>query len=623
MPPVSPVRWLSHLRVGQKISLGYVLSLGIAVSGTIAGFVIGTYYHQQAAQRENHTRKEVELLHRLQTGILQMRTHQQQLIPLSQQLKAFEHEYSHMVIHKAEIQHTLAELRTFIKLETPWSGDIHLKDVSKLLQNYSNIPEQYLQEVERLVQVIRGTNLNSPQKIEQSQKLLLSFTNSDLALKFDEMSDELVGLIDQSYKETNEAEALFQQSSIIAQRIVIGSITLSVAIAILLAVLTSKAIAQPIQALTHVAQQSTEESNFDLRASVESDDEIGVLAQSFNQLIHSVQQLLSQQQKANEQLAAYSQTLEQKVEERTRELRTKNSQLQELLEKLHQSQVQIVQSEKMSSLGQLVAGVAHEINNPVNFIHGNLAHIQAYAQDLMNFLHLYQKHHPGPTAEIVAAAEEIDLEFLQTDLPKLLNSMQVGTDRIRQIVLSLRNFSRMDEAEFKPVDIHEGIDSTLLILQHRLKAKAERPEIQVIREYGNLPLVECYAGQLNQVFMNILANAIDALEEQNAKRTYQQQKEAPAQIVIRTSNVKNMEWIEISIIDNGPGMPDQVRQKIFNPFFTTKSIGQGTGMGLPISYQVVVEKHQGQLNCCSTPGEGTTFMIQIPVKQKIATENLE
>ncbi|WP_016949612.1 MASE1 domain-containing protein [Anabaena sp. PCC 7108] len=302
-----------------------------------------------------------------------------------------------------------------------------------------------------------------------------------------------------------------------------------------------------------------------------------------------------------------NETLEEKVEERTLEL-------QDTLQELKLNQSQVIQSEKMSSLGQLVAGVAHEINNPVNFIHGNIAHLKQYSEDLLKLVSLYQENHSNNNPKIQKLEKEIDLEFLLADMPKIINSMEIGTRRIRDIVLSLRNFSRLDEAEFKQVDLHDGIESTLLILQHRLKAKSEQPEIEIIRDYGNLPEVECYAGQLNQVFMNIIANAIDALEESNINLTFQEIKANPNQITIRTK-VIDKQWVEIRIYDNGIGMSEDVKNRIFDPFFTTKPIGKGTGIGMAISYQIITEKHHGKLECSSNIGRGTEFIIQIPSKQ--------
>lgn len=284
------------------------------------------------------------------------------------------------------------------------------------------------------------------------------------------------------------------------------------------------------------------------------------------------------------------------------------------LQELQRTQAQLVQSEKMSSLGQLVAGIAHEINNPVNFIHGNLIHLETYSQDLIGLIDLYQREYPQFNPTIATRSEDIDLEFLSEDLPKILDSMKIGTDRIREIVRSLRIFSRLDEAEVKAVDIHEGIDSTLMILQSRLKANLYRPAIQVIKNYGSLPQIECFAGQLNQVFMNILANAIDALEERNQQQTLEATQQNSNTITITTALDPECQAI-IKIADNGIGMPASVQQRLFNPFFTTKPVGQGTGMGLSISYQIITEKHQGTLTCTSHPGQGTEFVIRIPLKQ--------
>ncbi|MDB9312457.1 PAS domain S-box protein [Spirulina sp. CS-785/01] len=294
------------------------------------------------------------------------------------------------------------------------------------------------------------------------------------------------------------------------------------------------------------------------------------------------------------------------------QLRQQAEDLETTIQELQQAQAQLVQTEKMSSLGQLVAGVAHEINNPVNFIYGNLNHAEDYISDLLGLIELYQDHYPEPAETIVQEIEDIDLEFLVEDLPKLLTSMQVGADRIKEIVASLRNFSRMDEAEKKPVSVHEGLDSTLMILQNRTKAKSTSPGIDIQTDYGDVPEIECYAGQLNQVFMNILSNAIDALEERDCDRTFAEIEAHPSQIRI-TTRVTDNEQVQINIADNGTGIPPEIQDRLFDPFFTTKPVGKGTGLGLSISYQIITEKHNGQITCSSSPEEGTTFVITLPI----------
>ncbi|NET40480.1 PAS domain S-box protein [Okeania sp. SIO2B3] len=292
--------------------------------------------------------------------------------------------------------------------------------------------------------------------------------------------------------------------------------------------------------------------------------------------------------------------------------RSKTRELETTLKKLKRTQAQMIQNEKMSSLGQLVAGVAHEINNPVSFIYGNLSHAKKYTQDLFNLIELYQTHYPNPHPEIQEEIEAMELEFLQEDLPKLLNSMKVGANRIENIVKSLRNFSRLDESGHKKTNLHEGINSTLTILDNRINRRHNFPAIEIVKNYGNLPPVECYPGELNQVFINIISNAIDAIEEKDPKRTTEQIKLEPSLIEISTKIVGK--FVQICIRDNGTGIPPEVKERLFDPFFTTKDVGKGTGLGLSICYEIVVEKHGGSLKCNSNPGKGTEFVMKIPMK---------
>ena len=310
-------------------------------------------------------------------------------------------------------------------------------------------------------------------------------------------------------------------------------------------------------------------------------------------------------------LSHLTHTLEEQVEKRTTELT-------ESLKQLQKTQLQLIQSEKMSVLGQLVAGIGHEINNPIGFIGANISHIEQYTNDIFNLLKLYKKKMPAPDLDIINLEEEIDLEFLSEDLPSLLKSVEHGVDRLRDISFSLRTFARSDNSSKVEFQIHEGINSTLMLLQHRLKANDKRPEIQVIKEYADLPPINCYPGQINQVFMNLIANAIDALEELNCDRSYQEIAADPNIITLNTKLDTNQNAVRIWIRDNGIGLNPQVQSHIFEQSFTTKAVGKGTGLGLAISHQIIVEKHHGKIEFNSTYGKGTQFIITLPINENSA-----
>ncbi|MDZ7959248.1 MAG: response regulator [Aulosira sp. DedQUE10] len=343
--------------------------------------------------------------------------------------------------------------------------------------------------------------------------------------------------------------------------------------------------------------------------------EVLARVQTHLKIRHLTKQLQTQNQQLKQEVAerlvaeaklqTLTQDLEQRVEERT-------SRLSQALHHLHQTQVSLVQREKMSALGELVAGIAHEINNPVNFILGNLGHASEYTQSFIDLLHLYQKYYPEPVEEIADKIDEIDLDYLMSDFPEIILSMHKGTKRMAQMIRALRHFSRRDDAIAEPTDIHEGIESTLLILQYRLKANPERPAIQVIKKYDDLPLVECFPGPLNQVFMNLLANAIDAIEESFVKNS-SSLVEYTGQIKIRISVPEQRSVVTIQIADNGIGMTEEVKQRLDEPMFTTKPVGKGTGLGLSISRQIIEEQHGGAIWFVSEVGQGTEFSIEIPV----------
>ncbi|MDX2229188.1 MAG: ATP-binding protein [Leptolyngbyaceae cyanobacterium bins.349] len=593
----------NQLGIGQKIAYGYALAIGIASLGATLGVIIGDYFQLQAQQKSEIAHDQEDLLNRLDKQVIAVRSHPQRLVSVLGDSIWFDFEQNRVLGNISEVKAIQAELDAFVQ-QYPTSLATSDREYLTLIQGYTDNIETYAKWTSVIWKTLDPGNLKRDE-IKTAQQQILNSLRSEIAIaievKFEHLSEQLNRIIHNAQMQQEQATAQLVAAKSLRLNIIVVSLLLSGSTAATLAWFTSRAIARPIEAVTQVAQQVTQEANFTLKAPVTTQDEIGVMARSFNSLVQKVAE-------DTQALELEQAMLENRVQERTQEL-------QQTLDNLRKAQSQLIQAEKMSSLGQLVAGVAHEINNPVNFIHGNLTHATAYSQDLLALLQLYQTQYPQPTPLIAQTIDAIDLDFLVEDMPKLFDSMQVGADRIREIVQSLRSFSRLDEAEVKDVDVHEGLDSTLMILQNRLKARPNHPAIEVVKHYGNLPKVECYAGQLNQVFMNILANAIDVLEDLYSERSPLTPSEPP-QITIHTA-VIGTNRVAIQIADNGPGMAKEVHQRLFDPFFTTKPVGKGTGMGMSISYQIVTERHNGTLYCVSEPGQGATFVVEIPILQNV------
>ncbi len=598
-------RLSQHWSIAHKISAGYALSIGISVLGTTIGLVTGNYYQEQAQQQQALTNQQQHLLSELENTVNLIRIHPQRLMGVLGESVWFDYERTKFLGSMSQVKALLVEFESFTNQHAAALA-IDAQALKDLAKGYTVNIEAYGQLTEVLWQQLKPTDLTATEIAAAQQQLLASLRNpssSKTNIELDRLTESLTRLKAAAEVQHEQAITQMAQAETLRMQIVVGSMLLSVVMAAALAVTTSRAIARPLKTVTEFAKAVVQESNFKLQSSVSTQDEVGSLAMSLNQLVQWVGEYTSALEQARH-------TMEQQVEERTQDLT-------EALQELRQTQSQLIQSEKMSSLGQLVAGIAHEVNNPINFIHGNLKHAEEYCQNLLALMRLYRQQYPQPTAAVQTYVDAIDLDFLEEDLPKLLASMQMGTERIRQIVLSLRNFSRLDEAEMKPVDLHEGIENTLLILNSRLKHG-----IHLSKEYSSLPLVDCYPAQLNQVFMNLIANAIDALEEsQNSEVACRMGNAQPSgfkatlsapSITIRTGRV-DQHHVSIQICDNGPGISPDVQAKLFDPFFTTKAVGKGTGLGLSICYQII-EKHQGTIKVVSAVGQGTEFSILLPLQ---------
>jgi signal transduction histidine kinase len=555
--------WFTHITrhwsIHKKIGSGYILSIGIAILGTGVGLMVGEHYDDKGIEQFRIAQQRYTRIDHLEKAVWHVKFNQQQLIIASQRNALKPQEIKQLKASIAEANAQLFLLKDNLKDYHVLPED-YATDLKTFLQVCGREVDSYTQLLESLLEKVTIPK-PTQQDIAARDQILQEIINGKQGARVEQLSQTLEALVDSTDVQEKKAGATFRRAKLLRLTIIIVSMVLSMAIAMALALYTSRAIARPIKAVTKVAKQATQESNFELQAPVTSDDEIGVLATSLNQLI-------------------------QQVATQIRELK--------------QAQAQLIQGEKMSSLGQMVAGIAHEINNPVNFIYANLNYANDYTQELLEILQLYQQYYPQPVPEIKNRIEDVEIDFIGEDLPKIISSMHTGAERIRQIILSLRNFCHLDEAEMKSVQINEGINNTLLLLNHRLN-----PGIKLIHQYEKLPLVECYPAQLNQVFWHIISNAIDELLSHH-------QLSCEPQILIQTKLV-NDKQVEVRIRDNGKGISPKIKEKIFDPFFTTKPVGEGTGMGLAICYQIV-EKHQGKIQVISQLGQGTEFVVTLPIQ---------
>ncbi len=547
-----------RLSIRQKIVCGYGMVLFIVVFGTMTGLVIGDRYFQQARLEMKKANEEGNFLSSLQGVLLEIVSHQGEIVPVMSNFQAVQKKSSEIQEHLTEADKLISQLREFS--QTNSQGDLQ-----QLLNKHEGKITTYLQQLSKVTQNISSLS-STPEGALKAEQLIQQFNQSQASLDFSKFVHELTDFTQTVNEREEEADKAQNQAAVMQAQIIIGIMLFGLLFAVILALDITRAIARPISAVTNIAVRVTEEKNFDLQAPVVTADEIGELANALNQLIQLVKQLLTEQEA--------------------------------------ETQKRLVQSEKMSSLGRMLAGVAHEINNPVNFISANLVHAKDYIKDLLDLLQIYKTEIPHPPEAVVAKALEIDLEFLRLDLLKLINSMEFGANRTREIATSLKDFSRIDAVQVQSVGIQACLESTLLILNNRLKQG-----IAVVRNYKEIPAIPGYTSLLYQVFMNLLSNSIDALEEKFAADS-----QFLPEITITTERLDN-DWVVVRIADNGSGISSENQQKIFESFFTTKPRGVGTGLGLAISYEIVVQKHGGNITCQSELEKGTEFAITLPIRK--------
>lgn len=654
--------WLGRFQVGQKIGLGYTVALSIAILGTATGFVVGDHYQRQAMELKDDAREEIELVNQLRIVALTVEQHQHHLIYVIEQPDLLRKEYAHLVEHLARFQTVWAEFKSLqgAAMDNLVVDPVEeLETVQRFIQANQKIPERYLQEFDRLLKQINLENLQ-PKRIPVVQQQLIDFDRQTINADLTHFSHQLSQLTQRGNAEYQEAEAQLEKAHTLRLQIIIISTLLSIAISALSAYFISRLITEPLQAVTTVAQQATQEANFDLQALVNTQDELGVLANSFNQLTQRVKQLLNAEAEANAQLETYSQTLEKQVQKRTQEL-------SETLEHLKTAQAELVQSEKMAMLGQLLTSIAHEINSPLGAIQASNSNIDSALEqslqslpkllwslpidrhsDLFLLLDLACRPSPllsfreerqlkrslksyletndienadnlaDPLSKMGISIDELSplLPLLQTPDSRLMvntayhlamlknnsQNIHLATQRTARIVSALKIYARRDSTgEMSQASVVEGIDTVLTLYHNQLKHGVE-----VTKHYESVPPILCHAEELMQVWTNLIHNALHAMKNCGQLEI----------CVAEKFGLVNDRFIVVSITDSGCGIPPEIQSCIFEPFFTTKPLGEGSGLGLDIVRRIVI-KHQGKIEVESQPGR-TTFSVWLPVSS-IAT----
>lgn len=581
--------WIKHFSLTRKLFSAYSITFLLVVCGITFGFEQGRQLEQQAIAVQAEAHEDIETITKFQASLLDFFFLKQKFIdaPIPTQENFLQMRDSHIKLRRQWYLFLTSE-----ELIAGADGDDNLDAAvteaeaqlaQALIEEHADNFDRYLTVWESLV--IPSGDLVPLSELQQK---MTAVEQSYFIADVGDFLDKVNLLYDATKEEQNEADDVVKTAARRQIQIMLLSVCVSGVMGLALIYYISNVLMRPLRSMTTATQEAVNTENFDLNIAVNSKDEVGLLANTFNAYSNFVKNLLWESEAANKKL------------ERT-------------LADLKNAQSRIIQSEKMSSLGQLVAGVAHEINNPISFVHGNIFHLETHIQDLLKIPELYQRYYAELPVEIATFFDEIDLDFVQEDLPRIISSMRLGTERITDIVLALRNFSRLDNASLTKTNIHADLENTLMIVRHRLVAHQERPKITLKKNYGELPEVDCYPGLLNQVFMNLLVNALDTLDEKLLQQTPVERWEDPPTIEISTALIRDNQWIRVAIADNCLGIPEKLRRKIFEPFFTTKPIGQGTGMGLSISYQLITEKHLGRFDCISTHGKGTTMIIEIPL----------